>query len=322
LGAAALVAGFAAAPAGTPSRQEIVLRGLRGSVCGLAWSPDGKRLVCASPNTAAFACVLEVASGRRVQSLEYGFAYSAAWSPDGKRIALGGISEFGAILYEAAPSRGFVLHDGSVGSFHYVRSVSWSPDGKRLAIGGFPGRAQVWDVVSQKSDWDKEHGSAWATVAWSPDGQRIALGDGVGSVLLLRASDGSLERQLQRGGGADRFQLFNPVAWSPDGRSVAAPGPQDGTVRIWDAASGREQRVLAVPLYLIGSLAWSPDGRRLAGHAGDTVWIWDVKTGRKQRATEGGTNLYAAAWSPDGRTLAVGCGDGSVRLIDVASAKG
>ncbi len=104
------------------------------------------------------------------------------------------------------------------------------------------------------------------------------------------------------------------VAWSPDG-SQFATGSEDGTVRVWDAATGAELATLAGPGGEIYGVAWSPDGSLIAAGAADTiVWVWDAATGEVVARLEGHADVVrSVAWSPDGSRLASGSADGVVR---------
>jgi WD40 repeat protein len=68
------------------------------------------------------------------------------------------------------------------------------------------------------------------------------------------------------------------VCFSPDGGTLAS-GSQDGTVRLWDAASGAERRTLQGHIQPVYCLSFSPDGHILASGDGRTVHLWDVDTG-------------------------------------------
>jgi WD40 repeat protein len=114
------------------------------------------------------------------------------------------------------------------------------------------------------------------------------------------------------------------VGYAADGKTLCTYG-EDGSLRVWEAASGSELRQFDLPEET-RFLALATDGRTLAlaGKNG-TLILHDLATGKERhRIVEPTGGTVAAAFSPDGRTLAVlrrtdpGL---SIRLSDVATAR-
>jgi len=66
------------------------------------------------------------------------------------------------------------------------------------------------------------------------------------------------------------------VSWSPDGKTLASASG-DWTVKLWEAASGKERATLTGHTGSVRFVSWSPDGKTLASASDDkTVKLWDV----------------------------------------------
>ncbi len=124
---------------------------------------------------------------------------------------------------------------------------------------------------------------------------------------------GKIARTLTLSGGPTRL---SPIAFSPNGQllasfggSLMSTGGDDGTIKIWNVATGqRVLKNLKHPGVLV-QVVFSPDGRWLASASiGEPYHIWDVATGMRQQRLGGRDNMgyfgYPLAFSHDGQWLA------------------
>jgi WD40 repeat protein/tRNA A-37 threonylcarbamoyl transferase component Bud32 len=138
------------------------------------------------------------------------------------------------------------------------------------------------------------------------------------STLINRA-----QRTFPGPGGVSTVRL------SPDGRRLAGAGA-DGTVKVWDVATGREVCTLGGHTGPVTCVCFSADGRFLADAGEDmTVKVWDVATGKEPLTLQGHTTrVTGLAFSNDGKQVASASagGDpvrggkaGEVKLWDAAT---
>ena len=170
-------------------------------------------------------------------------------SPDGRYLTA--ISGTGIWLYDVATFRPHALLAAG------ATSVAYSADGRTLATGAGDGTISLWDMESGDQIVTIPEGHArWVGALWySPDGTTIAAG-GNGNISLWDASTGSNTAFISPGGG-------DPSAFSPDG-TILAVERTDGTVGLFDVATGTSLASLEGHKDVIEALVFSPDGTVLA----------------------------------------------------------
>jgi WD40 repeat protein/serine/threonine protein kinase/tetratricopeptide (TPR) repeat protein len=131
------------------------------------------------------------------------------------------------------------------------------------------------------------------------------------SYLQRRAATYDGRRTLQGHRSAVKY-----LAFSRDGRMLAS-GSLDGTVRVWEVATGRELHALIAESGAINCVAFGCDeGILAAGSASGLVTLWDLATNQPIRTfTAHDISVLDLTISPDGRRMATA--GQSVKLWDV-----
>src|SRR5262249_6159023 len=108
-----------------------------------------------------------------------------------------------------------------------------------------------------------------------------------GRMLASRGEDHTV-RVWEVSTGAERAQFADPsqgnswtgtqfLAFSPDGRRLAACGPDDSEIRVWDLPANKALPPLAGHRGWVGAVEFSADGRTLGSGSQDTSCIaWDM----------------------------------------------
>jgi WD40 repeat protein len=273
-------------------------KGLRGPARGifcLAFSPDGKTLVSEGYGK-ALKC-WDPAAGVLIRTLD--------WRDPKEKIA-----PPRKIVVPALEGKGVAQRETSPSGEAVVRAV-FAPDGKAVAVstqGTDPedGGAYLIDPASGKQVRRlarQDHGAR--AVAFSPDGSLLAaVVWNPSSILVWEVASG--RRVFQAG-----EHIHESVCFTPDGRTVVS-GCNDGIIRMWDLANGKERERPAEHCARVLAIAFTPDGRSVATRSWDrTIRLWDAATGRARLlippAKEQFQEFYQRApdvlFLPDGRTF-------------------
>jgi len=192
--------------------------------------------------------------------------------------------------------------------------VKVSPSGRFVLTLGRDDLQKVSDVVSGQAFEVKADGRSPLGWAFSPDSRHLAQRLPDGSLVTRETSSGREVRRVALEEGKSR-QLRS---FTPDGKYVVVTDAQHA-IRICDAISGQEFRVLAAHEGEIHCLAFDAAGTRLASGSSDrTVRVWDWNNGKELQSL---TNLPEAinslAFRGDDQELVARCRDGLLLSWDL-----
>jgi len=331
------------------------LRTFKESWGGIAFSPDGKKIVTAL-SWRHGAGMFDLTTGQQLMTFRHpAKVHSVTFSPDGKKLVTGGYDSV-AKLWDAATGQEIMTLRGHT---KVIPSVAFSPDGQMLATGSddltaklwnvvtgrelktftkyfqpdvhstalafspdgktfvadMGGAVKVWDLTTDRERLAIKHGMF--TLAISPDSKIIAVGGYDRVTDLLDAATGE-SLALLRGHSDEIFAM----AFSPDGRYLATGG-KDQTTKLWNLARVREKTTLIAHEKAIFSVALSSDDALLAtGSEDGTAKLWKLATGENLATFRGhASGVFGVALSPDGKKLATASEDRTAKLWDAATGR-
>jgi WD40 repeat protein len=222
-----------------------------------------------------------------------------------------------------------------------IQAVAVASDGRTAASAESEGIVRLWDLSTRaEKACLRAHAAPPSALAFSPDGRVLASCGRDRTVRLWDVETAQPRACLTencrcekclKGLTSDavgpRARLAGHVAgvlaiaFAPDGETLAA-GCADGTVVLWDVATGRSRSRLSTGHRIVQALTYAPDGRTLATAGLDCqVRLWDTAPGdttpRERAVLRGHTGqVLVLVFAPDGQTLFSAGWDGTVRRWD------
>ncbi len=314
-----------------------------GALSGLAFSPNGRLLVDQASyfgkhipdhQDEGVAQVWEVSSHRlRFVRPTNGLANGVALSPNGRILAVGApVAYHLPSYYRENSSHGYIPVPGHVGIGGGVRlwnlatgrllGMLHSEDNPYFEEGQFT-PAQLVDLLHFSPDgrtlvgaalWPGSCGELVMSEAWNVSARQLKdFPDATSG--KKSAQEDEITTDLREG--------LEIVSFSAPAHEVAGEC-EDGTVRIWNADTGKYKRKLPlIQNYAFGRdvLCYSPDGRALAGASKNHVEVRDARTGHlRHRFVTRGRWTVSLAFSSDGQMLASGSNSGWFDLWHLAPA--
>ncbi|MGI8897039.1 MAG: protein kinase domain-containing protein, partial [Pyrinomonadaceae bacterium] len=297
--------------------RQLTVRKLPNFFRHVAWSPQGKTIVCSAgsfvPSYTTYLVEVALESGREKQigTQSWTFMGQLAWIGDGSALILGA-SEQESGSFDAQQLWYVSYPEGEArrvtNDLNNYTGVSLTSDSNRLVTVQSETSANVWIVPNG----DANRATRTTTGAGKIDGRDGLASTPDGKIVYASKASGNLDLWMMNGDGTNQRQLTENSrinthpAVSPDGRYIVFASDRAGASNIWrtdmDGSNARQLTRGSGEDYP----QCSPDGKwvvyTLLGAGKPTIWRVSIDGGAPQQITDKYT--AAAAFSPDGNSLA------------------
>lgn len=256
--------------------------------------------------------------------------WTAAWAPDGDTLVTGSVDESVKLWNEAGDT--LEQKHQLVGLSLGVVGVDVDSSGKFGASSSLDSYVTIWDMA----DYSTVHqftnippSETWG-LAFAPPGaagaDKLLLAVAGGTANAVRLLDVGAKGEAATLGmpeAADkqrREKFVLSVAYSPDGRRIAAGG-MDGTVALFDAATGKLLHTLDGHFKPVRDLTFTPDSRQVITACDDNhAHLYDAEHAELIEAFSGHESwVLSVSAHPSGAAFATGSSDGKVKLWDLGT---
>ncbi|MBC8170234.1 MAG: TIR domain-containing protein [Anaerolineae bacterium] len=197
-----------------------------------------------------------------------------------------------------------------------VSGVMFTANGEHFVSSSWDKTVRLIDMNNgaQIARYQEANAPVWE-VTFSPDGKYVIAGN---SLTLIDVQTGEHGRTFQTGSDA---QVFN-LSFSPDGQWLDV-GLEDGTVIVWDVATGKEIQRWQPFTQEVWISIFSPDGNYLLTTSQDgTAKLWDTATWSEICSIDYELDpVWAADFSPDSKNAVIGTQNGRADWVSIPDCK-